>query len=575
MSRRRIVALCAFLCLGSLRTRPAVAAQVIRTFAGGGAPERPATQMDLNGAISLAVAGDGTLVVADQGAGRIYRVDGSGAITTLAGNGALGFSADGSRAATSAIFFPTAVAFDGSGNVLFAELYGARIRKVDRTTGVLSTVAGGGPLEGAAADDGPATLAGLNSPTAIALDRAGNLYISEGLSVRRVDVKTGIITTVAGTRVTGFSGDGGPATSAQLGSPFGLAIDSKGNLFIADAGNHRIRRVDATTRTISTFAGTGDPGDDGTFDTTGGDGGSATLAKLAFPGSVRFDSNERFLYVADTYHRRVRRIELTTNVIRTYFGSGQYGGGDGSPATQAGLKNPYDIGLDAAGNLYAVDGDVVRKAAADTTIASTVAGGTYYGGDGLPATQASFFQPQGIVRDRDGNLFVADTYHHRVRRVDAQGNISTFAGSGSTSDGGFAGDGGPATAARLSSPIAVLLDSKGGVLIGDAANAAVRRVATDGIIQTIAGRGNPADGTGDGGSATQAALGGADGLALDASGNLFIGDAVRVRCVDAVTKVISTVAGGPVRGFGGDGQAATAALLGQIRGLLVSEPGCR
>ena len=353
------------------------------------------------------------------------------------------------------------------------------------------------------------------------------IVLSLGLLTTTVALAAaGDISTVAGTGTGGFSGDGGPATSAQLNSPIGVAVDSSGNLFISDDANSRIRKVD-TSGNISTVAGTSTAG-------FSGDGGPATSAQLNFPSGVALDSSGN-LFIADTSNRRVRKLDTSGN-ISTVAGNGTLGSsGDGGPATSAELSVPFGVAVDSSGNLFIVDGftHTVRKV--DTSgIISTVAGvGTAaFSGDGGPATSAHLNNPNDLVVDSSGNLFIADRNNHRIRKVDTSGDISTVAGTGTS---GFSGDGGPATSAKLKSPEAVAVDSSGNLFIADRFNHRIRKVDTSGNISTVAGTGT-AGFSGDGGPATSAKLASPARVAVDSSGNLLITDRAnhRIRKVDAV-----------------------------------------
>ena len=452
---------------------------------------------------------------------------------------------------------------DGSGNLYIADTVNHRIRRVDASTGNISTVAGTG-ISGFGGDGGAATAARLRSPSGVALDGSGNLYIADrhNRRIRRVDAATGNISTVAGTGTSGFGGDGGAATSASLSFPYGVALDGSGNLYIADRDNHRVRRVDAATGNISTVAGTGT--------TFSGDGGAATSASLSSPSGVALDGSGN-LYIVDGSNNRIRRVDAATGNISTVAGTGEGGfGGDGGAAASAKLRLPEGVALDGSGNLYIADrsNNRVRRVDASTGNISTVAGTGEggFGGDGGAAASAKLRLPEGVALDGSGNLYIADRSNNRVRRVDAStGNISTVAGTGTA---GFGGDGGAAASATLNFPRGVALDGSGNLYIADRDNHRVRRVdASTGIISTVAGTGTGGLGAGgfggDGGAATSASLSSPSGVALDGSGNLYIADRDnhRVRRVDASTGIISTVAGTGTGGFGGDGGAAAAAQL--------------
>ena len=286
-------------------------------------------------------------------------------------------------------------------------------------------------------------------PTALAVDGSGNLYVADPRNhrIRRIDAE-GVITTIAGTGERGFGGDGGPATEAQFDYPTGLAVDGSGNLYVADPRNHRIRRIDAEG-VITTIAGTGERG-------FGGDGGPATEAQLNFSWQLALDGSGN-LFVADYGNHRIRRIDAE-GVITTIAGTGERGfGGDGGPATEAQLNFPEGLAVDGSGNLYVADSLNYRIRRIDaegviTTIAGT--GGRGFSGDGGPAAEAQFAYPSGLALDGSGNLYVAVPSNHRIRRIDAEGVITTIAGSGPPAvfNGGYSGDGGPAAEAQFAHP---------------------------------------------------------------------------------------------------------------------------
>ena len=529
-------------------------AWIIETVVGYGplGDGGPATAAQLNQPQGVALDGAGNLYIADSENDRIRKVDATGVISTVAGTGTAGYSGDGGPAVAAQLRSPYGVALDGAGNLYIADSGNERIRKVD-AAGVISTVAGDG-TRGFGGDGGPAVAAQLNFPQGVALDGAGNLYIADSVNdrIRKVDA-AGVISTVAGDGTFGFGGDGGAAAAAQLNIPSGVALDGSGNLYIADRNNNRIRKVDAAG-IISTVAGDGARG-------FGGDGGPATAAQLLSPSGVALDGSGN-LYIADRNNNRIRKVDAA-GVISTVAGDGARGfGGDGGPAAAAQLNIPEGVALDGSGNLYIAEwGNRIRKVDSAGVI-STVAGGGSVG-DGSAATAALLHTPRGVVVDGSGNLYIADTFNHRIRKVDAAGVISTVAGDGTE---GFGGDGGPATAARLRYPRGVTPDDAGNLYIADTLNQRIRKVDATGTITTVAGSGGFGFGeggySGDGGPATAAQLYYPQGVALDGSGNLYIADTLndRIRKVDAAGG-ISTVAGDGARGFGGDGGPATAAQL--------------
>ena len=582
-----------------------VAGNSLEGFSGDGGPATNATFSEPQG---VALDSNGNLYIADQRNQRVRRVDTSGNISTVAGNGIAGFSGDGGLAINAELNWPTGLAVDNLGNLYIADTSNVRVRKVD-AAGIISTVAGNGVV-GFSGDGGPAVNAELNFPTGLAA-KGGNLYLADAGNnrIRKVD-SSGKISTVAGNGIQGFGGDGGPATSAELAEPWGVALHA-GNLYIADLANHRIRKVDSSGK-ISTVAGNGAQG-------YGGDGGPATDATLDWPYSVGLDGSGN-LYIADSAEQRVRKVD-TSGIISTFAGNGTPGfSGDGGPATNAQL-GPSAVASDGNGNFYIADRGNQRIRRVDASgIISTVAGNGNYGfsGDGGPATNAAFRSPYAVAVDSNGNFYIADTFNERVRKVDSSGMISTVAGRGGS---GYSGDGGPATLAKLRSPVGVAVDSHGNIYIADQGNRRIRKVDASGIISTVARfkdisgvavdsagnvyipdvshyrlrkldtsgtitivAGNGAKGfTGDGGPATSARLSSVAGVAVDSAGNIYISDNTpvyegpqpandRVRRVDPAG-IISTVAGNGTTGFSGDGGPAPDAELAFPNGLAVDNAG--
>ncbi len=349
-------------------------------------------------------------------------------INTVAGGGTSGLG-DGGPATQAQLNVPRGVAVDGSGNLYISDCYNHRIRKVD-TSGIITTVAGNGIL-GYSGDGGPATEAQLCYPDGVAVDTAGNLYIADTSNdrIRKVDT-SGIITTVAGNGIEGYSGDGGPATDAQLSIPRGLAVDAQGSLYIADTSNSRIRKVD-TNGIITTVAGNGTYG-------SSGDGGPAIEAQCRYPNSVAVD-NEGNLYITDFRVWRVRKVD-TSGIITTVAGNGAQGySGDGGPATEAKIYKPTDVAVDASGNLYIAVSPYnhVRKVNTSGIITTIAGGGTSGLGDGGLATEAQLSFPDGVAVDTAGNLYIADTSNYRVRKV-----ASAFASAMTAGDIPFAEENG-------------------------------------------------------------------------------------------------------------------------------------
>ncbi|HUE00807.1 MAG TPA: hypothetical protein VMR62_14640 [Bryobacteraceae bacterium] len=551
----------------------------------------PAVSAQLAQPEGLVIDPAGNLYIADAANHRVRKVTPTGTISTVAGNGHPGFSGDNGPASAAQLNQPYDLAMDAAGNLYIADYGNQRVRAIG-TSGNITTVAGNGS-SGSTGDGGPATAAMLLGPRDVATDKAGNLYISEfdGHRVRQVS-PAGTITTFAGTGVAGFSGDGGPASAAQLAFPAGLALDGAGNLYLVDSGNIRIRKVLAGAATITTVctaqnfgmpniqlsglaanpAGNlyipesgnafvwqltptgaltivaGTPGS-GAYT---GDGQPATMTALNTPVETALDSAGD-LYISEA--RRVRGVTAATGIINTVAGDGTFGySGDGGSALMAVLNTPTGLVLNN-GSLYIADrgNDRVRAVAPSGTIATVAGNGTAsYAGDGLPAASASLNSPTGLAFDPSGNLYIADTLNSRVRIVPLTGIIATFAGDGITT--GYGGEGDPATLTPLNQPAGVAADTSGNVYIADTGHNRVIQVDTAGNIDTVAGNGTA--------GAMSGELYNPSGLAVDPGGNLFIADTQNHRIeMLAASGTISTVAGTGSSGFSGDGGPALSAEL--------------
>ena len=323
-----------------------------------------------------------------------------------------------------------------------------------------------------------------------------------------------IITTVAGNGISGYSGDGGSATTAELSQPWSVAVDASGNVYIPDDNNNVIRKV-STNGIITTVAGNGSGG-------YSGDGGIATAAQLLGPVAVAVDARGN-LYIADYYNNVIRKVS-TNGIISTVAGNGTGGySGDGGNATLAELSDPEGLLLDSSNNLYIADShnNVIRKVNANGIISTVAGNGTQgYKGDGGIATNAELNTPISMLLDQNGNLIIADCFNNVIRKVNANGIISTIVGNGI---GGYFGDGGSAIAAELNSPSGLVLDASGSLYIGDFQNNRIRKVNANGIISTVAGNGIKGY-SGDGGNATAAELNYPIGLALNGNGSIYIAD---------------------------------------------------
>jgi sugar lactone lactonase YvrE len=339
-----------------------------------------------------------------------------GTMSTIAGTGTAGYSGDGGPAAKAQLNQPFHCELDGAGSLYIAEAFNHCIRKIDLQTGTITTVAGTGK-KGYTGDGGPAGKATFNEPYAVVVSGQGDLYIVDRLNaaIRKVDGKTGIVTTVAGTGSKGSSGDGGPGHQAQLVEPNDCCLDGKGGLLIADVGDWRIRRLDLASGIISTFAGTGRVKN--AERSKNGDGGPAGKALLIGARAVCVDGLGN-TYVCEREGHGVRKIDKAGN-ITTVAGTGTKGGdGDGGSALKARFNGPKGIRADRAGNLYVVDTEnhSIRKVDVAAGLVTTVAGGRKgMGGDGGPATEAGMDRPHGCIVDAAGRLYIADSNNHRVR----------------------------------------------------------------------------------------------------------------------------------------------------------------
>lgn len=591
-------------------------------------------------------------------------------LSTVAGTGTTGDTGDGGQQAGAKIAKPLGVAVDKAGNIYFSE--GSSVIRKVAPNGIISTIAGTANKTGYSGDNGPAVNALLNSPIGVELDTDENLLIGDELNqvVRKINFTTGIITTVAGTgSVHGYTGDGGPATSATLYTPYTAASDAAGNIYIADYTNHVIRKVD-TSGNISTFAGNGTSG-------YTGDGGPAIKAEFKGPFSVWFDPAGN-MYINDVGASAIRLID-TGGVIHTIAGNGTTGySGDGGAAISAELDTQHGVVIDGLGNTYIADetNDLMRMINPSGIISTiggaykVVTGATTGAGDGGPALAGKLDLPYGLAIDSSNNLYEPDAGGLRIRKMsfntglpttavgasatqkifvesgvavtpstatltpsteftlgalsgcslgtqlaantactmpitftpaaaglqtsqlaitDASGNvsviglsgvgtapemtfgpasISTVAGNGTA---GFSGPAGQASAAEVSSPRGGVVDSAGNIYFADSGNNVIRRIdAASGAVSTVAGTGTTGY-SGDAAAATSAQLNVPAKVVVDAAGDLYIADTGNsvIRFVDASTGFISTIAGNGTAAYTGDAGAATAASLNHPQGLAV------
>jgi uncharacterized protein (TIGR03437 family) len=626
IQRRMLLAAVMFLASSVTRGQ-----NTITTFAGADwqfpADGKRAVDAPLGGALGLSVAVDsqGNYYIADQDNALVMKVGTDGILHVIGGNGIIGYSGDGGPATEAALTTLRGIAVDLNGNIYLAEY--ARVRKID-PSGIISTVAGASNDSGYAGDGGPALDAKFNYIFAIAADAKGNIYVADQNNHRiRKIVPGGNVTTIAGNGNVDQPVDG-DALGTSINSPLGIAVDSKGNVYFTDEtpvvpqigfGLGLVRRVTpggqletvvggvasfvnfglvigptaiatdlsdniyfgeylrssvykiaADLSAITLVAGLGQSGSSTGFS---GDGGPATRARLNLTyGGLAVDSNGN-LYIADNFNTRVREVTADGN-INTVAGNGQFRSATGLPATSASLYLPASIAFDPAGNLYIAEPFVnrIRKVTTGGAL-STFAGTSLpaFSGDQGPATSAGFFWPFGVAADRSGNVYIADSFNNRVRKVTPAGIVTTVAGGASTT---AVGDGGPATSAYLSSPQGVAVDSGGAIYIADNGANRIRKVDSYGAITTIAGTGQ-AGFSGDNGPAVQASINGPTAIKVDAAGNVYFSDSGnnRIRRIAATSGTITTIAGTGVAGFTGDGSPAVRATLNNPRGLAIDAAG--
>jgi len=556
-------------------------AQHVYTVAGGYVGNGdPATSAGIGSPQAAVFDAEGNLIFTDYVNCMIRKVDKQGIISSVAGTGICGFSGDRGPAIQAKISLPWGLALDAAGNIFFVDSGNQCIRAVDKN-GIITTVAGSGQ-KGYCGDGGPARKACFDYPTALAVAGSGSsavIFIADTSNqrIRQVVLKTGIITTVAGNGRQGYSGDGGPAKQASLYEPQGLAVDNRSHvLWIADTFNSAIRRVD-NTGIITTFVV----------------GGFCDL-DVCFPAGMKIDPDGNLMLASEVW---VLKIAVPSGAITLEAGVETQGfNGDGHPALATEYGLPYDVAFDSQGNLFTIDSidSRIREGALSQNV-TTVAGG--YIGDNGPATAASLNYPAQSAVDKNGNLYIADEFNQRIRKVKPDGMISTFAGTGFT---GYTGDGGPATNATFDFPSGLAIDQQGNVFIGDWFNNVIRKVdrtgtittfssgfanlvslatddagnvyamdfcevwkiAPDGTRTAIAGSDSQCGYNGDEIPATQALLKFPYGVAVDSDGNVYIADRSnqRVRMVDR-SGIIHTIAGTGTCGFSGDGGPANAAML--------------
>jgi trimeric autotransporter adhesin len=549
----------------------------------------------------------GNIYFSDERDNRILMVDTSGNIHALAGTGEAGFSGDGGPALSAEFDSPRGLCLDGKGGLYVADWDNNRVRLINLAKGTVTTVAGNGNYQ-FSGEGGPATAAGLD-PADIALDSGGNLYIADYLNnrIRKVSAADQTIATIAGNSFSGQAGDAGPASKAVLSGPLGISVNSQGVLYFADSGNNYVRTINQQTGMINAFAGNGNFGltdgspalsaplpfpigtaveadgnvlilmelnyiqrvtvADGNIHIFagsatlgfGGDGGGVSAATFSLPLYVATAQNGDIL-ISDTGNFRVRRVQGV--VINTVAGTTI---ANNIPATTAFLNQPEDVVGDGQGGFVIPDtGDSQVRKVSGGVITNLVGNGVA----GIAAGELAF--PEGITRDAQGNVYVADTSNHRVLRLVTGGTYAVVAGDGTP---GYHGDHGFAPEAELFYPTAVAVDQSGNVYIADSGNCVIRMVDQTQTITTLAGN-TVCGSTGNNGPASQAEVAPWD-VALDSAGNLYFAEPAtsRVRKINLSSMIVTPVAGIGSPGYSGDGGAASAAQLDGPTGVAVDAKG--
>lgn len=591
----------------------------------------PAINTEISLVDGITADNKGNIYISMRAHNIISRIDSKGVLTRFAGTGESGFAGDGGPAQNALLQVPAGLTLDKEGNLYVADRENHRVRKID-SKGIITTIAGNGTA-GFSGDGGMATAASLNLPSDVVVDTENNIYISDRSNDRvRVINSKGIISTYAGNGTPDFRGDSGPAVSASLDKPFGLALDKNNNLYIADRNNNRIRKV-TPKGIITTIAG------DGGFFFMG-DNGPGYRASIAGPTGLTVDDDGN-LYIADRNNNRIRMLDAM-GMIRTVMGTGQQDyNGDSEVARETNLYLPFDVTIDPKGNLLVVDRSNyrIRKVDPKTGKVETLAGNgiKMFGGDGGPANGAALSFPHGLAMDKNDSLYISDKAHFRIRKITPDGIIHTVAGNGIR---GNIGDNIPALEANLYGVTSLRINDKGdlyflspsgfvslirkitpdgiihhfletaderylktiskskfkgraqtmsvstitqfsdiafgpkGVLyVSDRLNNQIRKIAPDGTISTIAGTGD-SDSTGDGGPAVKATFRDPRALAVDKEGNLYIGDSTNnlIRKID--TKgIVTTIAGNGKHEDTGDGGPAIEAGIRSMDAIEFSPSG--
>ncbi|MBX3016176.1 MAG: hypothetical protein KF832_31935 [Caldilineaceae bacterium] len=625
-------------------------AGILHLFAGDGIPGNrgdggPAREARFYWPHDLTQDRAGNLYLSDLGNQTIRRIDyATGIITRVAGSGKVGRGGDGGPALEAEMDTTCGVAVDHAGNLYLSSEWSNNVRRVDAQTGIITSFAGhnarlypaehdssrpyGGPsvsLMGYHGDGGPAAEAAFHHPEHLAFDRDfHNLYVCDNSNdrIRKIDMATGLITTVLGNGQRASNGDGGPAVAASTLMPDAICVDAHNNLYVGEKYGYRVRKVDAVTGYVQTLVGNGVPGfgeeglpgaqthcnaveagiwadPDGTvfwsdcsgrlrrYDGLTGivttvlggtsvhDGEPASAGFLCGPGGLAVGPQGQ-IYIADVWNQRIRMIDPVTGFIHTVAGNGARAyGGDNEAATEAYLGNPHDVAIDRLGRVVIadtrdgrirrVDLDGIIRVVAGTTLPWDAGEGRWDKGDSGPAVSASIAHVEVVTIGPNDDIYLGDSTVGRIRKIDAQtGVITSVAGMGLP---GYSGDGGPATSARLGAPTAICFDAAGALYFTDRAHNVVRKVDTAGIITTVVGCGQSGFSP-DGTPALAVKLNQPYGLAIASDGTIYIADSRnnRVRRINA-HGLLETVAGGEEAGDGHNGDLAAATQLNEPHGI--------
>ena len=557
--------------ISNSRIRYVTTDPIVTTIAGTGVPAYYgdgglAFNANLSTPTTTATDSAGRIFIADT-ANQLIRVIANSTITAYGGTGQIGNTGDGGPATVAKLNSPFGLAVDSANNLLFTDLSNCAIRSIS-PAGTIQRLAGT-YANGFGGDGGLALNSVVAFPRGIAVDAVNNIYFCDtgNSRVRRIDAATKIITTIAGNGVEAFGGDGGLGPLANLSTPTGVATDAAGNVYISDTNNHCIRYVNMATSTITTVAGR--PGVPG----YGGDRSFATFAFLNSPSHIAYDGSSGYYYIADDGNRRIRYVNSGTKIIFTAAGNGSpFTSGDGGAAVNAVFGSINSVVTDSKNNIYVVDGlgNAIRRIDAVTSTITTVVGTGIggYNGDGLLGTAAQISTPQTLVIDSNTNLFFTDTNNQRIRRVDSTTKtIATIAGTGVA---GYNGDSIASITANLNSPKALARDSAGALYVGDTSNYRIRRISPAGIITTYAGRGIYGPPT-EGANFLTTNLGITTALTVDLSGQLYMADYTTsaIWAFSNATNTLAALSAISTPAYLGDAGPLSNAYFNQPTGLIV------